>query len=289
MTKLDAAYSYCTQVTKREAKNFYYGFLLLPKPQRHAIYAVYAFARQCDDVVDKEGMTLQERVNQLHQLREELARCLAGQPEGPLFTALEDAVRRFSIPHEYLYQLMEGIEMDLRIKRYQTFQELERYCYLVASVVGLICIEIFGYRNGEVAKQRAADLGIALQLTNILRDLQEDMARDRIYLPQEEMAVMGWGEEDLRAGRADHRFRRLVWLQVERAKEYYRRGLQLLPLLPRRPRACVGVMAAIYRRILEQIARRPEIVLEKRVALGTAQKVALMGMELAKSFLAGTA
>ncbi len=285
MRELAQAYAYCAEVARREAKNFYYGFLLLPRPQRQAIYAAYAFARLCDDIVDQEGLGLEEREQELARVREGLRRCLRGEPEGPVFTALLDAVHRYRIPHQYFFQLVDGVEMDLRVRRYRTFQELERYCYLVASVVGLICIEIFGYRDGEEARRRAAQLGIALQITNILRDVREDLARDRIYLPQEDMAAMGYGEADLRAGRGGDAFRRLVWLEVERARGYYRQGLGLLPLLPRRPRACVGAMAGIYRRILERIAREPEVVLRERVTLRGPAKIALATGELAKSLL----
>jgi phytoene synthase len=285
MTSLELAYAHCAQVARREAKNFYYGFLLLPRPQRQAIYAVYAFARQCDDIVDQDGADPEEKERQLGRLREELAQCLEGRPQGEVFIALSDAVQRYGIPHQYLRHLVDGVEMDLRVRRYQTFQELERYCYLVASVVGLICIHVFGYRDGEEAHRRAVQLGIALQLTNILRDVQEDLARDRIYLPLEDMAAVGYSEEELRAGRGGPAFQRLVWLEVERAREYYRQGLGLLPLLPRRARACVGVMAGIYRRILEHIAREPEVVLRERVSLNSSTKVALAMGELAKAFL----
>ncbi len=279
---LELAYAHCAQVARREAKNFYYGFLLLPPRQRRAIYAAYAFARLCDDIVDEEGDEA-EKASRLAQVRRDLERCLAGQPEGPVFTALHHAVNAFSIPPEYLFRLVDGVEMDLHQRRYETFRDLERYCYLVASVVGLICIEVFGYRGAEEARRRAADLGIALQLTNILRDVQEDLGRDRIYIPQEEMAAFGYSEEALRRGETGPAFRRLMAFQVERAREYYRSGLRLLPLLPRRPRACVGAMAGIYLNILERIARRPEAVLQERVSLGTGAKLALAGRELVRS------
>lgn len=280
---LELAYAHCAQVAKREAKNFYYGFLLLPPHQRRAIYAAYAFARLCDDIVDEDGPDDQEKAARLAALRNDLRRCLDGNPEGPVFAALHDAVRTFAIPHDYLFQLVDGVEMDLLSRRYRTFAELERYCYLVASVVGLICIQVFGYSGGEEARRRAVDLGIALQLTNILRDVREDLARDRIYIPQEEMDAFGYSEEALCRGDAGPSFYRLMAFQVERAREYYRSGLRLLPLLPRRPRACVGAMAGIYLRILERIAREPEIVLRERVSLGTGAKLALAGRELVRS------
>lgn len=281
---LSAAYDYCQALARREAKNFYYGFMLLPRQRRRAIYAAYAFARLGDDIVD-EGLPQEEASRRLAAYRGELDRCLAGEPEGPVFTALADVIARYRIPAQYFYQLIEGMEMDLRVRRYQSFDELRRYCYLVASTVGLISIEIFGYRGGETARGYAADLGIALQLTNILRDIQEDAGRDRVYIPQEELACCGYSEGELLSGVVSEGFHRLVRLQVERAREYYARGRRLLPYLPRRARACVGVMAGIYSRILEDIERRPEAVFRERVGLSTGQKLALAGRELVRSMV----
>lgn len=282
--ELSAAYDHCRALTRREAKNFYYGFRLLPAPRRRAIYAAYAFARECDDIVDA-GLPPEEAALQLAAYREALDRCLEGSPQGPVFLALGDAVRRYAIPHEYFYRLIEGVETDLTVRRYESFEELRRYCYLVASVVGLISIEVFGYRGGEEARRRAEDLGIALQLTNILRDLQEDVQRDRIYLPRDELACFGYAEEDLRAGLANEAFRSLMAFQVARAREYYESGRQLFPYLPRRARACVGVMAGIYSRILADIEREPETVLRQRVSLSARQKLALAGRELVRSLV----
>lgn len=282
---IDAAYEYCQSLTKREAKNFYYGFILLPNGQRRAIYSAYAFARKCDDIVD-EGLPRGEATLRLAAYREQLDRCLRGQPEGPIFTALRRTIEEYSIPHQYFYDLISGVETDLTVRRYPSFEDLRRYCYLVASVVGLISIEIFGYRGGEKARGYAADLGIALQLTNILRDIREDAGRDRIYLPQDEMAKHGYTEEDLAAGRVTPQFQRLVGFQVERARRYYNRGRMLLPYLPRRARACVGVMAGIYNSILDDIAADPGVVFRSRVSLSTGQKLALAVKELVRSVVA---
>jgi phytoene synthase len=279
---IDAAYAYCQSLTKKEAKNFYYGFILLPNGQRRAIYSAYAFARKCDDIVD-EGLPAEEAALRLAAYREQLDRCLRGQPEGPLFTALWLTIQKYSIPHQYFYDLISGVETDLTVRRYASFEELRRYCYLVASIVGLISIEIFGYRGGQKARGYAADLGIALQLTNILRDIREDAERDRIYLPQDEMAKYGYTEEDLATGRATPQFERLMRFQVERARRYYDSGRMLLPYLPRRARACVGVMAGIYSSILDGIATDPGIVFRRRVSLSTGQKLALAGRELLRS------
>lgn len=279
---LDAAYEYCQALAKKEARNFYYGFMLLPRDQRQAIYAAYAFGRQCDDIVDA-GLPAEEAGLQLAAYRESLDRCLQGRPEGPVFTALKHSVDTFAIPHEHLYGLIEGVETDLTVRRYQTFDELRRYCYLVASTVGLVSIEIFGYDGGEAARRHAADLGIALQLTNILRDVREDLARDRVYLPQEDLAAFDYTEEELFSGQATPGFRRLMAFQIERARQYYAEGQRLLPYLPRRARACVGVMAGIYSSILKDIERRPEAVFQRRASLSTGRKLALASRELVRS------
>ena len=281
---LQSAYEYCQSLTKREAKNFYYGFMLLPNGQRRAIYAAYAFARQCDDIVD-EGLPADEAAARLADYRAALDRCLAGAPEGPVFSALRHAIDEHAIPHEYFYNLIDGVEMDLTKSRYEGFAALQRYCYLVASVVGLISIEIFGYRGGEKARGYAGDLGIALQLTNILRDIQEDAGRDRIYLPQAELQTFGYSEAELMEGRAGTSFRRLVAFQSGRARDYYACGRRLLPYLPRRARACVGAMAGIYSTILDDIERDPGVVFRRRVSLSTGQKLALAGRELVRSVL----
>lgn len=279
---VDEAYGYCQALTRREAKNFYYGFILLPQRQRRAIYAAYAFARLCDDIAD-EGLPPEEAAVRLAAYRAALDRCLAGEAEGPVFVALKDAVDTFSIPPAYLHDLIDGVTSDLTVRRYRTFEELRRYCYLVASTVGLICIEIFGYEGGDTAREHATDLGIALQLTNILRDIQEDAARDRVYLPQDELERFGCSERELFAGEASAAFRRVVAFQVERARAHFGRGRRLLPYLPRRARACVAVMAGIYGSILSHIERDPEVVFQRRVSLSAGQKLALAGRELVRS------
>jgi phytoene synthase len=282
--ELAVAYDHCQGLTKREAKNFYYGFVLLPARQRRAIYAVYAFARECDDIVDA-GLPAEEASLRLAAYRGSLDRCLEGHPQGPVLVALGDAIERYRIPHEYFYQLMEGVETDLTARRYANFEELKSYCYLVASAVGLISISIFGYRGEEQARRHAADLGIALQLTNILRDVQEDLQRDRIYLPLDELARFGYAEDDLRQGLANDAFRRLVAFQTERARRYFESGRWLFPCLSRRARACVGAMAGIYGTILDDIQREPETILERRVSLSAGQKLALAGRELVRSLV----
>lgn len=285
MNEIEAAYDYCQELTRREARNFYYGFLLLPPSQRRAIYSAYAFARECDDIVDS-GLPAEDAAIKLQEFRQRLSRCLAGEPDGPLFRALGQTVSRYSIPAEYFTDLIDGCEMDLVKRRYETFDALAAYCGKVASSVGLISIEIFGYRGGERARRYAADLGTALQLTNILRDIQEDGGRGRIYLPQDEIEWFGCTEDDILSGRATREFRRLALFQADRARQYFRQGRRLLPLLPSRARACVGVMAGIYARILDAIEVDPGVVFRRRVSLSTPQKLALAGREIVRSVVA---
>ncbi len=282
---LEHAYRYCQELAKQEAKNFYYGFILLPRQRRQAIYAAYAFARRCDDIVD-EDLGPEEKARRLREYRQQLDGCLSGNPQGPAFLALHDAVHRYRIPPQYFYELMDGVETDLTVRRYATFQELHRYCYGVASTVGLICIEIFGHRDGQKARQHAEDLGIALQLTNILRDIREDVQRDRVYIPLEDLERFGYAETDLFDGVVNEPFLRLMRFQAERAREYFRRGQELLPLLPRRSRACTAVLQGIYRRILDRIEANPASVLRERVSLSGGEKLALAGRELVGSLVA---
>lgn len=279
---LDAAYEYCRALTKHEARNFYYGFLLLPARQRRAIYAAYAFARECDDIVDG-GLAVEEARRLLGLQRKRLDGCLAGEPDGPVFEALGDFVSRFQIPHGYFFELVDGVGADLDARRHADFESLKAYCYGVASIVGLISIEVFGYEGGEDARRHAADLGIALQLTNILRDVQEDGERGRVYIPQDEIEAFGYSERELLAGAVTPAFRRLVDFQAERAHEYFVGGRQLLPYLPRRARACVGVMAGIYESILSGIQRDPAVIFRQRVGMGTGAKLMLAGRELVRS------
>lgn len=279
---LESAFDYCQELTRREAKNFYYGFMLLPADQRRAIYSAYAFARRCDDIADA-GLPADEARAQLTAYRRALEECLAGRPDSPVFEALGQTVQTYRIPHEYLFELVAGVETDLTRNRYGSFEELKRYCYGVASTVGLISLEIFGYAGGEKARAFAADLGVALQLTNILRDIREDGERGRVYLPLDEIEWFGYSEEELLGGRVTTEFRRLIAFQVDRARHYYALGRELLPYLPRRARACVGAMAGIYSSILDDIERDPGAVFRRRISLSAGQKLALAGRELVRS------
>lgn len=282
---VEQAYEYCRALTRREARNFYYGFMLLPLEQRRAIHAAYAFARECDDIVDGD-MAVDEAERLLEAQRLRLDACLNGEPDGPVFEALAHAVARFQIPHAYFKELVDGVSMDLTRSRYADFDELKSYCRGVASTVGLISIEVFGYDGGESSRKHAADLGVALQLTNILRDVREDFERGRIYIPLDEISAFGYSEGELLSGTVTPAFRHLVAFQAARAKEYFSQGRLLLPYLPRRARACVGVMTGIYQSILSGIERDPPVVFRRRLSVGTPRKLALAGREVVRS-LAG--
>ena len=273
MTALELAYEECRSITRREAKNFYYAFLTLPAVRRKAIYVAYAFCRHCDDSVDRVAST-QEKLSTLRVLQQKLDDAYSGRANEPVFMALADAAERYDIPLEYFREVISGVESDLVKNRYEDFEQLRRYCYQVASVVGLICLQIFGYKDAA-AKVHAADLGLAMQLTNIVRDVQEDLEFDRIYLPQDEIARFGYSEAELRAGVVNDSFTQLMRFQTQRAKHYFRSGFQLLPYISRRSRACPAVLGQLYQKVLEGIEDADFDVLNHRVSLSTGQKVRL--------------
>ena len=271
MFDLAFAYEECRTITRREAKNFYYAFLTLPSAQRRAIYVVYAFCRHCDDSVDQVASS-QDKLSALNALRSDLGSAYSGNATTPVFLALADVAEKYHIPQSYFQEVISGVESDLVKTRYENFEELRRYCYQVASVVGLICLQIFGYKGAE-AKPHAVDLGLAMQLTNISRDVLEDLGYGRIYLPQDEMARFGYSEDELRAGVINEQFIQLMRFQTQRARSYFRSGFQLLPYLSLRSRACPAVLGQLYWKILEGIEAADYDVLHHRVSLSTGKKV----------------
>lgn len=271
LTELELAYADCQSITKREAKNFYYAFITLPKEKRKAIYAAYAFCRHCDDSVD-EAATHEEKLEALTDLQQSLDHTYRGSPPTTTFLALADTADRYDIPQDYFREIILGVESDLVKTRYDSFDELRQYCYRVASVVGLVCLQIFQYR-GDAARDYAVDLGLAMQLTNIMRDVREDWGMGRVYLPRDEMERFGYLEEDLGNGVRNDAFVRLLQFQGERARAYFRSGFRLLPFLSRRSRACPAVLGAIYSRVLDRIEESGYDVLgERRIALSTGEK-----------------
>jgi phytoene synthase len=283
MNDLQMAYNECRVVTRQEAKNFYFAFLTLPASKRRAIYVAYTFCRYCDDAVD-QAASHEEKLATLTELKDELRQTYAGDPDKLLFLALADVAEKYDIPEEYFQEVILGVESDLVKTRYENFEELKRYCYQVASVVGLICIQIFGYQDPK-AKEYAADLGLAMQLTNISRDVKEDWEFGRIYLPQDEMARFGYSEADLEEGRVNDAFIELMRFQAQRAREYFDSGFKLLPYLSRRSRACPAVLGRLYQKVLEGIEDANYDVLSRRVSLSTGQKLRLTAKTWAGSML----
>ena len=253
------------KLTKESASNFYYSFLFLPKPKREAMYAVYAFCRSSDDIVDGH-LPVNEAVKQLRLWREELERGYQGRATHPIMVRVDEVAKRYGIPKLYFEELIDGMEMDLEKHRYTTFEELREYCYRAASVVGLICIEIFGYKNPRT-KEYAENLGIAFQLTNILRDLVPDLKRGRIYLPLEDLSRFRYREEDLRAQVYNEAFIKLMRFEAERARSYFQMAEATLSREDRWSMLAAEIMRAIYAKLLGEIEKVSYNVFQERISL----------------------
>ncbi len=316
--ELACAYAACRAIAKREAKNFYYAFVALPLERRNAICAIYAFMRQADDLADDESLPREERRLRLHAWLAAWRQAAAGSATAdPVFLAVRDATARFAIPLQLLDELVDGVAMDLdhasqfahsgdecpcpvhstpfvewagnseaRPDTYATFADLYRYCYLVASVVGLVCIRIFGY-SGERAEKLAEETGIALQLTNILRDVSEDAARNRVYLPLADLAAHGVSLDAL-LDRAPSQpptpaERALLASVARRAEDFYRSADELLPLIDRESRPALWVLVSIYHALLKRIERADYNVFTRRASVPTVQKIAILLVGLART------
>lgn len=295
--RIAAAYRTCIEIARREAKNFYYAFLALPRPKREAICAVYAFMRHADDISDDESRTREQRRQNLETWLAAWHAAAAGGPtSNPVFIALADARVRFNIPLELLDQLVQGTAMDLTAERdtkhtfegadaptawdtYATFEDLRRYCYYVASVVGLVCIRIFGYSDPR-AEQLAEDTGIAFQLTNILRDVREDAERGRIYLPLEDLDRYGVRIDQLASIHNGSQLRlnqrEVLEGLAKRAEDYYRSGFALLPLIAPDARPALWVLITIYHRLLRRIEQRNYDVFSERVSVPLLTRIAIL-------------
>jgi 15-cis-phytoene synthase len=279
---LGDAYRWCEDVTRDRAKNFYYGIRLLPRPKRRALCAVYAFARGVDDVGDG-SLATGKKLLELGRIRAGLAGL--DQPGDDLvLAALGDAVHRYPIPFDAFGDLVDGVEMDVVGTTYATFEELVVYCRRVAGAVGRLCLGVFGSTEPVRAVTLADDLGVALQLVNILRDVKEDLGLGRIYLPAEDLARFGC-DPDL-IGTPDA-LAAVTAFEAARAREWYARGEQLLLLLDRRSAACVSAMAGIYGRILTRIERDPAAVQARRIALPPWEKAWVAGRSLALAGMPG--
>ena len=273
--RLEESYAFCERVARSEAKNFYYSFLLLSRPQRQAMCAIYAFMRYCDDLSDAEGV--HDRAGAIARWQADLDSALADgaferAPEHPLWPAFADTVARYRIPHEYFRAMIRGVSSDLEPRHIQTFQELYDYCYHVASVVGLTIIHVFGF-DDPAALPLAERCGVAFQLTNILRDVREDAEQGRVYLPAEDLARFGVGSGELSGAALSPALRSLLAFEAERAREYYRESEPLLGMVHSGSRASLKALIGIYSRLLERISNSGYEVLRERVRVPAWEKI----------------
>ncbi|MGD0382359.1 MAG: phytoene/squalene synthase family protein [Thermoguttaceae bacterium] len=296
---LQASYAFCRRLSRRSGSNFYLGFLLLPRKKRRAMYALYAFMRHIDDLVDAApaDRAIEPR-EQLRRWRGMLENSLAGGnglladagrisakavPKSEvtavhLMPALVDTVKKYHIPGDCLFAVLDGVEMDFDQRRYETFEQLRLYCLRVASAVGLACIHIWGFRGqgtpeSEAAIEAARQAGIALQLTNILRDLKADADSGRVYLPLEDLLACGYSEEELKYRVVNKAFYRLTAMEIARAEEFYRQGYKLMDFLQYDGQRIFGLMMSTYRSLLEKIARRPSDIFTQQIGLGKFQRL----------------
>jgi phytoene synthase len=300
-SQLAVAYSVCRSITRAAAKNFYYAFLALPRPKRQALCAVYAFMRRCDDIADDESLSFHERREKLTAWLDAFHRAHSGEPcDEPVLMALIDAQRRYNIRVGLLDQLAYGTAMDVEggpgadqnfqagvpglhelSVQYRTFDDLYQYCYRVASVVGLVCIHVFGYRD-PAAYPLTERLGLAFQLTNIIRDVKEDAAVGRVYLPEEDLNKFGIPLSAFSSAFDASLFRPLLAMEADRARDYYRSGEELIPLIEEDSQPALWVLMTIYRRLLEKIALRGYDVFGEKVSLTTREKLGILAKGLVK-------
>jgi phytoene synthase len=269
LVSLSVSQAYCRDVAKKRAKNFYYSFVLLSPEKKNAMCAIYAFMRYCDDLSDEPGATR----TAMDRWRQALTDALTGHPDfSPLWPAFLDAVARYKIPHEYFYEMIEGVASDLSPRVFHTFDQLYQYCYRVASVVGLTTIHIFGFDSPE-ALPLAEKCGIAFQLTNILRDIREDAGLGRVYLPSEDLDRFGVALDDLKNSRRTEAFERLMEFEIARARAYYDESAPLIELIHKDSRGSLRALIAIYSGLLDRIAESPSDVLTRRISLSTTEKI----------------
>jgi len=282
--ELTSSYRQVEQIARVRARNFYYAFVLLPAEKRRALCAVYAFMRHCDDITDGDSSE-GEKHELLRCWRSQLEGALDGDCRGnPIFPAFLDSVTRFSIPSRCFHWMLDGVEMDLTVRNYETFEDLYRYCFHVAGSVGLTCLHIFGFKD-QIAQRYAEECGIAFQLTNILRDVREDASLGRVYLPLEDLRRFDYSCKDLTLGIRDDRFRRLMNFQADRARGYYDRARTLLTLVDRESRPALWAMMEIYGRLLKKIVRSGYDVFGKVIRLSPFEKCSIAAQALAMRIL----
>ena len=261
-------------IAKTSKSSFYYAFNLLPEEKREAMNTVYAFCRKTDDIIDEGNETDEIKYEKLRKWRVELERAFNGNSDYTLLNKLGRTIHKFNIPYEPFFELLKGMEMDLQNKRYLTFDDLSLYCYRVASTVGLMCIEIFGYKH-KSAKEFAINLGIALQLTNILRDIKKDSLKGRIYLPQEDLEKFSYREEDIFKQKYDERFVNLMKYEVDRAERFFENATVNLDLDDKKAMFAARAMQHIYKRLLEKIIDAEYNIYQKNIKVSSFEKVGI--------------
>jgi len=271
---VEQSYKFCEGVARAQAKNFYVTFLLLSSDQRRAMCAIYAFMRYCDDLSDDAGIT--DRAVAIARWHEDLKATLAGNPpDNPIWPAFADAVDRFKIPHQYFHDMIAGVSSDLEPRTIETFDDLYKYCYHVASVVGLTIVHIFGF-DSPAALPLAEKCGVAFQLTNILRDVREDAENGRIYWPSEDLARFGVSPESLGANALTPKLKNMLAFEANRARQFYKESEPLIGMVHPGSRASLRALIGIYSRLLEKIVAADYDVLSRRVRVPTWEKIAIL-------------
>ena len=272
---LSASYAACRAITKERAKNFYYGIRLLPDERRDSLCAAYAFFRISDDLSD--DLAVADKDQRLAHWKALVRESEENARQHPILPAFYDSVRKFEIPHRYFEELLDGTTSDLTVTRYPTFADTYRYCYQVASTVGLVCLHVFGFDHSEQALAQAEARGIAFQLTNILRDVAEDAERGRIYLPLEDLERFEVGEQEFLSGLDSPRLRALLSFEIERAKRYYEESAPLVARVDKESRASLEAMTGIYRALLAKVESMGTRVFRERASLSKLEKLSLAG------------
>ncbi|MGC4053954.1 MAG: phytoene/squalene synthase family protein [Paludibaculum sp.] len=273
MSRLSASYAHCVDVARARAKNFYYSFLVLPEEKRLAMCAIYAFMRECDDLSDEAGASL----SNIAGWRAQMVQTLTGPPADHLvWPAFQDVVRKYRIPAQYFHEMIDGVSSDLEPRKVETFDELYRYCYLVASVVGLTTIHIFGFDDPR-ALALAEKCGIAFQLTNIIRDVREDAANQRVYLPAEDLARFGVTPEALASPVTTPEIRQLLEFEGARAQRYYNESTPLIAMMREDSQPALWALIEIYSQLLKRIQQRGYDVMPGKIRLSTSEKMTVLG------------
>jgi phytoene synthase len=274
---LEESYRYCRDIARKRAKNFYYSFLLLEKPQRDGMCAIYAFMRECDDLSDEPATEGKAKLYEaIARWRVQTEHALNGDVAGsPIWPAFHDTVKRYAIPHRFFHEMIDGITSDLEPREIRTFDELYRYCYQVASVVGLTIIHVFGFDSTR-ALLLAEKCGIAFQLTNILRDVREDAQLGRVYLPSEDLQRFGVSRAQLESGSESEGFRKLMTFEAQRAHGYYKESAPLAKMIARKSRASLWALRMIYMRLLADLEKSNFSVLSRRINVPTSTKVLIL-------------